>query len=258
MKIKHIIITRFSVPNLWKAKLDNNDQYLRYRLTLFNQFCLPSIKAQSSHGFTWLVLFGKDTPKWLRDQISKWESCNIMIPIYVSNWIDAIQAIRSWIYSNIQSADFIVTTRLDSDDSLAKNCVFKIQKCMPDAIQHFKKWKVQKFSPKYYYIDLVQGQQVDRSSDDPRKWKFYAYRYEANPFMSMIEPFNSKILTVYWKMHTELKASSESFVKQINDIMWMQVIHDNNCKNRLGYKQKQTLPDLYAFPWLSKYLTNQK
>lgn len=166
-----------------------------------------------------------------------------MIPIYVSNWPDA---------------DFIITTRLDSDDSLAKNCVFKIQECMPDAIQRFKKWKTQKCSPKYYYIDPVQGHQVDRHSDDPKKWKFYAYRYETNPFMSMIEPFNDKILTIYWKSHTELIASSESFVKQINDIMWMQIIHDNNYTNRLGYKQKQTSPDLYAFPWLSKYLPSQK
>lgn len=256
MILKHVIITRFSVPNLWESKLDNDDEYLKYRLRLFCQFCLPSIKSQLSQEFVWLVLFGKDTPNWFRAHISKWESDKIMIPIYVSNWVDATQKIKNWIYNNSRSVDFIVTTRLDSDDSLASNFVIKIKECIPEALQQFEKWKTQK-GAKYYYIDPIQGHQVDRRSDDPRKWRFYVYRYEANPFMSMIEPFNDEILTVFWKRHTDLVASPKSVVIQIDGIMWMQVIHDNNYANRLlfGHKQEQAIsPDLNAFPWLSKYL----
>lgn len=253
MTFKHIIITRFSAY-LWGEKLDNNDQYLQYRLALFRRFCLPSILTQSSCNFTWLVLFGRDTPKWFRTHINEWERNNVMIPIYVSDWADAIHTVKNWIYANIRPVDFIITSRLDNDDSLAINFVYKIQECIPDAAQCFKKWKTQSCSLKYYYIEPIQGQQVDARSNDPKMWKFYAYNYRANPFMSMIEPFNNKILTVYWKMHPDLVESQESFVKQINGVMWMQVIHSGNHGNRLWSKQN-TSPDLHAFPWLSKYLT---
>lgn len=253
MTFKHIIITRFSVPNTeWKLKIDNNDLYLQNRLTLFERFCLPSIQAQSSHEFIWIVLFGIDTPEWFRAHIREWEKENIMVPIYSPNWTDSIQSMKNWIYTNIQPVDFIITTRLDNDDSLAVNYVRKVQECMPDAVKCFNKWKDQKCLLKYYYVEPNHGQQVDARSNNPREWKFYTLKSKANPFMSMIEPFSDKILTVLWKMHTELLASHESYVKQINGIMWMQVIHTGNISNQISCK-KTTSPDLHAFPWLSRH-----
>ena len=251
-KFKHIIITRFSIfVKSWSKKIDNNDQYLRYRLKLFCRFCMPSIQSQSSRNFIWFVLFGADTPEWLRTHVYKWEHDNIMIPIYVPKGNDVIRPIKNWVHTNMRQGEIIISTRLDNDDGLAAGYVHNVQRYIPDAIQYFEKWKYKKLL-KHYYVEPVRGQQVVVRSDNPKEWKFYPAYSRSNPFMSMIEPFSNEPLLIHWKQHNKL-LSQESFVRQINNTMWLQVIHGGNLMNRCVSKKTRP-PDIYAFPWLSRYV----
>lgn len=253
MNFKHIIITRFSIfAKAWNKKIDNNDEYLRYRLNLFYKFCMPSIQSQSSRNFIWFVLFGGDTTEWLCMLAHKWERDNIMKPIYIPRGKDAIQPIKDWINANMRQGEVIISTRLDNDDGLAVDYVHNVQKYIPDAIQCFEEWKNKKLSG-YYYVEPVRGQQVVVHSDDAKEWTFHPAYSKFNPFISMIEPFSTNPLLIHWRQHNKLFTRG-SIVRQIDSIMWLQVIHGRNLINRRGSKKIRP-PDLCAFPWLSRYIT---
>lgn len=64
--MQHFILTRFNL-NLWhKDKNDNEinrNEWLAYRLNLFETYCLPSVVAQTEQNFKWIILVDKETPK---------------------------------------------------------------------------------------------------------------------------------------------------------------------------------------------------
>ena len=60
MTFKHYIITRFNLSQRWdKDSLGNkvlDDNWLKNRFQLFENYCFPSLKSQTNKNFEWWVL----------------------------------------------------------------------------------------------------------------------------------------------------------------------------------------------------------
>ena len=64
MKLQHFILTRFNIL-LWrqdkKGSKVRTTKWLEHRFSLFEKYCLPSIKNQTYQKFEWIVLFDSMT-----------------------------------------------------------------------------------------------------------------------------------------------------------------------------------------------------
>ena len=129
MQYNHIILTRFN--------LDYEDdpqarclqpEWLEKRFDLFETYCLPSIKQQTCQNFTWVILSSEATPEQYKERLLSYQTNNIQIvfcPKYKDTEINHLYQIIGCRYS--QDFQFLVSTRLDSDDMLHACFVERIQ-----------------------------------------------------------------------------------------------------------------------------------
>jgi hypothetical protein len=70
---EHFVLTRFNVrESADKTDLVLNPVWLQFRFDLFERFCWPSVRAQTTGAFTWLVFFDKDTPEPFRARTERY------------------------------------------------------------------------------------------------------------------------------------------------------------------------------------------
>lgn len=70
-ELQHFILTRFNLL-LWNKDKENkkvrSKEWLEHRFSLFEKYCLPSIKSQTCQDFEWIVLFDSSTPEMLKEK----------------------------------------------------------------------------------------------------------------------------------------------------------------------------------------------
>lgn len=94
---QHFIITRFNLRRAdWKTTKNSDEvlseTWLKNRFTLFENYCILSVKKQKNQNFKWLVFLGINTPEIYKEKIEE-----------------------------VNTMDYIITSRLDNDDSLHSN-----------------------------------------------------------------------------------------------------------------------------------------
>jgi len=127
MTLQHFILTRFNIL-LWRKDKSGapvrSREWLEHRFSLFERFCLPSLMGQTCGEFVWIVLFDSKTPDVFRDRIEKYmEVCPQLVPVFVApeNGRNFAGIFRDEVRKRI-SAERVLTTYLDNDDSLHLNC----------------------------------------------------------------------------------------------------------------------------------------
>lgn len=211
MKIKHFIISKFNLK-LNKLNLPN-ENWFNYRLDLFEKYCYNSIKKQIDKNFTWLVFFDKDNT-----DIDKIKKFDLFTPIFISNYksdIDIVNKIRRLIIKMSKGSDFIISTRLDTDDCLNK-----------DYIQIIK----ENFQEKEIILNPVYGYVYDINKKDLR----IIYTDRINPFITLIEKNSDNLKTCIFTKHSMM---SDYFdVKKLIHYkpLWMQIIHGSNISNKIS------------------------
>lgn len=173
MTFEHYIITRFNLP-VFSMKVNKavtssslSDEYLSHRFHIFENYCYPSIKNQTSQNFKWLVLFDINTP----DRFKSWadrlhNEYNNFIPCYLDvedykelpkdyvniynenadllyktdlghvepeemklHHIITPAFIRDQIHKLSNTIpDYYITTRIDNDDAFHKDMIDIVQK----------------------------------------------------------------------------------------------------------------------------------
>lgn len=135
MNFKHFIITRFNLPLGKAGMVDKNNtatqdlKWLTTRYSLFDSFCFPSICNQTNKNFYGCV-FDSNTPEEFKSKNNKYHKLfENFIPIYLTeeearNFLDIV---NKEIQNRSQNYDYILTTRMDNDDSLAYNAIESIQ-----------------------------------------------------------------------------------------------------------------------------------
>lgn len=241
----HLIITRFSVKTKLAGRMrkrDEDDAYLKYRMVLFDRFCFPSVQAQSKGNYKWFVLFGADTPDWLRIILDAREQDGHMIPLYASSFGEALNAIREWVRINLDPGDLLVTTRLDNDDAIGRRFVEIIQ----DQVKPEEDLR---------YFCFRYGQQVRARSNDPTVWRYFRMGYPANPFVSMVERVGDEPpKMIYHVPHGSIKRKIVRAPVQALSYYpgWMQILHGRNLGNG-QWTRRRAEPAFEEFPFLKGY-----
>jgi len=220
----HYLITRFNLKNPdWVN--ENNEYYvltqewLDERFTIFETYCLPSVKNQSNQNFVWLVFFYVDTPKHFLGKIHQIaENFENFKPIFIDGFKELGNELKLQIEHNqLNIDDYFITTRLDNDDIIHKDFIKTIQDLYIPRSKSI--------------IDLRLGYQVILLKKNKTEIRNFKVSY--NPFLSVITKLSDfdNLMTQkhdYWKVIPH---------KIIHDTqhMWIQVIHQNN---KLNQKQK--------------------
>lgn len=219
---QHFILTRFNLRKKGWDETKSQSKVLTHswmenRLKLFEQYCYSSMKAQNKKDFEWLVFFDKTTPQIFREKISELSSnFSKFIPIYADGMDDFLPSITREIKNRL-TEPYLITTRLDNDDSLHQDFVKEVH-------SQFSKQE-------FRVIDFVDGYTLQVA---PRV-RFGQHSHVHNPFMSLIE--KSENFKTIW---TQERHGYWRSVKEVTPVrgkrLWMSVIHSENKANEYkGY-----------------------
>lgn len=219
---KHYLITRFNLKNPeWDVTKNNEtlltDEWMEDRMWLFENFCFPSVVAQTNKNFTWLIFFDNTTPIKYKESVRLLLSGKTNIKaFYIDGMPEFYPQIQNFISEDTQNEPYLITSRIDNDDCIHKNFIDEVQK---------------KFnSQEYEAVDVIKGYSLQVKP----KYILGKKEHIFNPFISLIEK-NVNPKTVWFNDHTLWK--KETRITQIKDKrLWMSVIHEKNKVNEFdGY-----------------------
>lgn len=218
----HVILTRFNVG--LDATTREGDAWLRERVALFETFTLPSMVGQSRPPDAW-ILFCDSTagsPDWFRERALRYERQGIIV-----EWVAEFsleQCRRAILHRVPAHTPWLLSTRLDNDDAIARDFVLNIQR-------HFRlKREVLNFTVGLQYA----GRRIYWRID-PR-----------GPFTTLVERAGNHISTVFAEEHSHLDRVAP--VRQIRmRPMWLQVIHGRNLGNLIAGIEGPSSGALRAF-----------
>lgn len=239
--IRHYILTRFNI-RLWRAdkhlQPTLGDEWLESRFQLFEQYCLPSVAAQSEKNFTWIVLFDRQTPQSFKDRFTNyWEQCHQLRPIFVRSDAGHMFRVvfRQVIAQDIQKlrdegqvVDKVITTYLDNDDAICTDYVERVQQAAQGLGD---RTYISFFYGLQYFTDLNIATRV---------------RYKENHFNSFVEvpgPDN-EVLTTYCCSHALIfkqKHFAVHCIKTSNAPAWIEVVHPRNAMNDILLRRATVL-----------------
>jgi hypothetical protein len=193
-----------------EARVRSDPLWLSRRFELFETFCLPSVLAQDSQDFTWILYFDSETPSPYRESAESLAAHPNLLPILRPDVVpldDIIDHVRA---SCAPGTTHVITTAFDNDDALARDFVTRLQ-----LGSHNHDHAALNFPFGYVF-----------ASD-----KAYLRHDLSNAFISMIEPVDH-VRTVWSAWHTEL--GHEAPLVQLDDRpAWLQVVHERNVSNRI-------------------------
>lgn len=205
----HFVLTRFNVRNFYHHA-EPTDEWLRERMLLFRQYCMPCFSAQSEKSFNWLVFFDSETPEWLRREVQV-AARDLFEPVFVKGPFSKELLTRS--VAERCSTPFAITTRVDNDDAVAVDFIEKIQSCFAEQDLMF--------------VNLVNGAQYAQG-------KTYLRPYTKNPFSTLIENISKRPpATVFVEHHYRIDKFAPVMNIRTSHPMWLQVIHGGNVLNEL-------------------------
>jgi hypothetical protein len=218
----HYLITRFNLKNpKWDVTKNNEnlltDEWLEHRLWLFENFCFPSVAAQTNKNFTWLIYFDVTTPESYKQKIQViiGNKPNIRL-LYINGMPAFYPEIQKLIGVETVGKPYLITSRIDNDDCIRKDFI--------DVVQS-------KFTrQEYMAIDVIKGYSLQIKPVIMLGKKEHIF----NPFISLIEK-NDNPKTVWANDHNHWK--KETRITQVTDQrLWMSIIHEKNKVNEFdGY-----------------------
>ncbi len=224
-KLQHFFLTRFNLL-LWQKDKEGapvrTKKWLDHRFSLFEKYCLPSIKNQTYQCFEWIVLFDSTTPDKYKERINKYQKdCPQFKPVFVEPERGRYFAdiFREEIVKRLK-AERVVTTYLDNDDALNIRFVESLME------------RASKVSGgTFFYYD--------------KGYQYYAdgnyllqINYPRNHFVSVIEngnPTRVKGIFGYGRHYyiEEIKGAKIEHVK--SEPMWCEVVHEKNMINDANF-----------------------
>jgi hypothetical protein len=205
--VDHLLITRLAV-RLSEYARPPADAWLHARLALFERFCAPSVNAQTTAPDRWLLLFDQSTPKWFVD------ACCAVVTVPH----EAVRLTAVWSPAEIArlvgervDAPTLITSRLDSDDALARD--------------YIKTVRARTGGQELAFVNLLNGAQWSKNGVS-------TYSHPSNAFISCVERVSAAgVRTVFLDGHDRLGRHGPVEQVQGTAPMWLQVVHDGNLLN---------------------------
>lgn len=208
--VDHVILTRFNLPSKGpESFIRAREGWLVDRVKLFEQYCLPSVRMQTSSNFSWIIYFDPESPDWLREKIQEWNQNPLFSAIYREEVSrdELLTDIRSTTGASRQR---LLTTNLDNDDGLSRDFVERLQSV--------------EAPPRRLAIYLSHG--LIKSGN-----ALYWLRDRENAFCSVLENWDDPV-TCWVDWHNRL-ADHMSTTEVTDGPAWLQVIHERNVSNRV-------------------------
>jgi len=223
VSFQHFLLTRFNV-----GKVD--EDWLTFRFELFDRFCYPSVMNQTCRNFEWLIFYDSRTPVGFVDMFEQYDGV-IAIPVVVADMIPekfmrskkgfenvsfitrvggelGKEARRQVLLRVGSKTDYLITTRIDSDDSLHRDYVRLVQD------EYFDEQG-------FWYLNFLNGYRYET-----RYRRVYAIRDKSSPYLTLVETVTSG-KTAFWAPHT--KETTKGKITHIEDFPgWLEVVHGEN------------------------------
>jgi Putative rhamnosyl transferase len=226
--LDHILLTRFNLPSKGHESLVRaQENWLKNRVVLFEQYCLPSVTAQTCRRFSWIIYFDPHSPAWLLDWVHRHERQGHFNPYFREEVArtDLLGDIRAVVGAH-HSAE-LLTTNLDNDDGLAADFVARIQGAA----------RIGDRTAIYIGDGLIRRGDV-----------LYRHVDQYNAFCSVREPWDAPV-TGWADWHNLLPEQMPAVVLR-GDPGWLQVVHGANVSNRVRGRRTYPTQHRAAFPGL--------
>jgi hypothetical protein len=226
---KHLILTRFNTASPGREQaIRLRPGWLDGRFELFRDLCLPSIAGQTRQDFEWIIFFDEQTPDLYRRQI---EDLQKLYPFtaYFTPMFEMDKIVPGLVRDT--SSKWLLTTRLDSDDILAKDHVERLREIVAE--------------PRHQVINFHRGAILSIKDQNP---SLYRIADDSNPFASLMEPMSSDAGTIWAVKHVEIDRIAP--VLQVEGPpAWLQIVHGANVSNRVkGVRVRlDSLTDLFPY-----------
>lgn len=219
--IQHFFLTRFNIL-LWNKAKDGQKvrttKWLEHRFSLFEKYCLPSIKNQTCKNFEWIALFDSMTPDSYKEKIAAYQKgCPQLTPVFVepeNGWRFA-EIFREEIVKRLK-AKRALSTYLDNDDALNTRFVEDIQR-RASAVGDGT------------FINYDDGYQY--YADDKFMMRVH---YPSNHFVSVVESGDAATVKGIFGYGGHASIEKIKGVKLVcvkNQRMWCEVVHEKNVMN---------------------------
>ena len=101
-----------------------SDDWLKARITEFENFCFPSVTSQSSQEFKWVIFCDPDSPQWFKDYMSAKDDHFTTI---FTNELRRINVGRVLREHGILLEGDVISSRIDNDDAIPANYIATVQ-----------------------------------------------------------------------------------------------------------------------------------
>ncbi|MDD3721371.1 MAG: glycosyltransferase [Lutibacter sp.] len=219
---QHYILTRFNLRATdWTTTKNKEkvltEEWLKERFDLFENYCFSSVKNQSNQNFKWLVFFDVNTPEVYKLKVEKYKkSYENFYPFF----IDGMPNFLPEIVRNIKMLDskkYIITSRLDNDDSIHEDYVNVVQ-------SYFN-------NQNHLAIDFIDGYTLQIGEKTRLGFQKHLY----NPFISLIEK-KEDFKTVWFRSRHGSWKYEKNIIRVKDKRLWLGIIHSKNKVNKFeGY-----------------------
>jgi hypothetical protein len=225
--LNHVLLTRFNVPSGgYEGVVRARDGWLRNRIILFEQFCLPSVRSQVDSNFRWIIYFDPDSPRWLKERIRELNRDELFIPIYRS------EVLKPHLIHDLKAAigyeaEYLLTTNLDNDDGLAADFTARLRSMDPP----------DRTTAVYMPDGLIRAGGAVYRRTDPQ-----------NAFCSVLAPW--PVAETCWaEWHNQL-GRAMPVVELDGPPAWLQLVHGSNVSNRIHGTRVSPAKFDHLFPGL--------
>ncbi len=212
MTAQHFLLTRFNIASPGReSAIRNAPGWLERRFALFEAYCLPSMVAQTTRDFAWLIYFDPATPDIFRKRIANAQQNFPFEARYVESF--SAEMVANDVTARLDRQDgLVLTTRLDNDDAVSRDFVERVQAAAmvqsPGTVLNFPNG-----------LALRNG-------------RLYTADDTSNPFTSLIEQAAGPVQTIWSAQHRDL-GTRWKLVQVDLPPVWLQVVHGENVANRI-------------------------
>ncbi|MDV8146979.1 glycosyltransferase [Arthrobacter sp. B10-11] len=202
----HFLLTRFNTRLEERA----SEEWLRHRIRYFESLCRASVLSQTNKKFRWLIYFDAERAEWFQKEVDRL-GAGVFEPIWIDGPLTPEKAAAA--VEERTSAPWVITTRVDNDDALARDFIEAVQ--------------AQFGREDHQFINFQAGLQMSDGGE------VYYRSDPSGPFISLIERRTDKPLkAVYVGRHD--KISEFGPIRQVvAHPMWLQMVHGLNIGNAL-------------------------
>lgn len=227
MKFAHFIITQFNLRSFdvsdHRAREDW-EKWTERRISIFNEFCLPSVAGQAERSFIWMLFFDSETPQQFDGFISALSRYSFIRVCRVDGFEGFFREYMNEVKKLVPvGSDWLMTTRIDNDDCLHRYALKTIH---------------QNFRERHnWLISLASGYILNKAGNT-----LSHYYYPMSPFITLVENMKVSADGIFQKGHTqwkqlrlfiarELFSPGKREAKFILEPLWIQVCHGENVSN---------------------------